>query len=87
MPMSHNSPTQTIRAKVIKDGNSVAVRLPAFLDLTLGEEVYLEIRRVGAWPSGYFDLEASPEFPMPERTSPDSREDRKRRLFGKKGSL
>jgi hypothetical protein len=70
-----------IRAKVIKDGNSVAVRLPASLGLKPGEEVDIEVRRVGSWPPGYFDLEPSPDFPMPERVSPTLREARKKELF------
>ena len=86
--MCPNHPTPPpIRAKVIKDGNSVAVRLPASLGLRPGEEVDLSIRRVASWPLGYFDLEPSPEFPMPERTSPDVREARKKRLFGERGGL
>jgi hypothetical protein len=72
---------------VVKDGNSVAVRLPAFLGLKPGEEVDIDIRRVKAWPPGFFDLEPSPDFPMPERTSPASREARKKRLFGGAGDL
>jgi hypothetical protein len=72
---------------VIKDGNSVAVRLPASLGLKPGEEVDIDIRRVNAWPAGFFDLEPSPDFPMPERTSPAKREARKKRLFGGTGSL
>jgi hypothetical protein len=43
--------------------------------------VVLEIRRVTEWPDGFFDLEPSPEFPMPERTRPAAREARKKRLF------
>jgi hypothetical protein len=82
--MLHPNPSSTpapIRARVIKDGNSVAVRLPASLGLKPGEEVDIDVRRVKAWPAGFFDLEPSPEFPMPERTSPESREARKKRLF------
>lgn len=70
-----------IRAKVIKDGNSVAVRLPACLGLKPGDEVDIDVRRDNTWPAGFFELEPSPDFPMPERTSPASREARKRRLF------
>ena len=76
-----------IRAKVIKDGNSVAVRLPASLGLKPGEEVDIDIRRVNAWPAGFFHLEPSPDFPMPERISPVTREARKQRLFGGKSDL
>ena len=71
----------SIRARVVKDGNSVAVRLPASLGLKPGDEVDLAIHLVGTWPAGYFDLEPSPEFPMAERTKPKSREARKQRLF------
>ncbi|MDR3672921.1 MAG: hypothetical protein P4L36_18900 [Holophaga sp.] len=84
--MIHPNPAPTpasapIRARVIKDGNSVAVRLPASLGLKPGEEVDIEVRRVNAWPVGFFELEPSPDFPMPERTSPATREARKKRLF------
>jgi len=82
--LSTNPTPQPIRAKVIKDGNSVAVRLPASLGLKPGEEVDIDIRRVGTWPPGIFDLEPSPEFPMPERISPKVREARKKALFGEK---
>jgi hypothetical protein len=79
--MQHPPQPPAIRAKVIKNGNSVAVRLPASLGLKPGDEVDVNIRRVAAWPPGYFDLEPSPEFPMPERTQPEAREARKRRIF------
>jgi antitoxin component of MazEF toxin-antitoxin module len=79
--LAANPKPPSIRARVIKDGNSVAVRLPASLGLKPGEEVVLEIRRVTEWPDGFFDLEPSPEFPMPERTRPAAREARKKRLF------
>lgn len=83
-----NPPTcLSIRARVIKDGNSVAIRLPAALGLKPGEEVEIEIRRIKAWPAGFFELEPSPDFPMPERTSPKDREPRKKRLFGGKDGL
>jgi hypothetical protein len=86
MVMAHSdSAPLLIRAKVIKDGNSLAVRLPASLGLKPGEEVDIDIRRVQAWPAGFFELEPSPEFPMPERTSPAAREARKKRLFGGTG--
>ena len=70
-----------IRARVIKDGNSVAVRLPASLGLKPGEEVEIQVRRVQAWPPGFFEVEPSPDFPMPQRTRPGAREARKQRLF------
>ena len=72
---------------MIKDGNSVAARQPASLGLKPGEEVAIDIRRVNAWPAGSFDIEPSPDFPMPERTRPASREARKKRLFGGTGDL
>lgn len=82
--MLHARPTPPpIRAKVIKDGNSVAVRLPASLGFNPGEEVDIQVSRANAWPEGFFDLEPSPDFPMPERISPAAREARKKRLFGK----
>ena len=87
MHLNHPPTPPPIRAKVIKDGNSLAVRLPASLGFKPGEEVDLNIRRVSAWPAGYFDLEPSPDFPMPERTSPEAREARKKRLFGDKGGF
>ena len=87
MHLNHPPTPPSIRAKVIKDGNSLAVRLPASLGFKPGEEVDLNIRRVAAWPTGYFDLEPSPDFPMPERTRPEAREARKKRLFGDKGSF
>ena len=80
-----NPTPSPIRAKVIKDGNSVSVRLPSSLGLKAGDEVDIEIRRVRAWPTGFFDLEPSPDFPMPERTAPEAREARKEHLFGGKG--
>jgi len=80
------SENPSIRARVIKDGNSVAIRLPASMGLKPGEEVEIDIRRVKAWPAGFFDLEPSPDFPMPERTSPEARESRKKRLFGGEGA-
>jgi hypothetical protein len=83
--LSANPSPLPIRAKVIKDGNSVAVRLPASLGLKPGEEVDIDVRRVGTWPPGFFDLEPSPDFPLPERVSPKAREARKKRLFGEKG--
>lgn len=76
-----------IRARVVKDGNSVAVRLPAALGLHPGDEVVLTVERVGGWPEGYFDLEPSPAFPLPDRSRHGTREARRRRLFGAKGSL
>jgi virulence-associated protein VagC len=86
--MLHANPIPpTIRARVIKDGNSVAVRLPASLGLKPGEEVDMEIRRVNAWPEGFFELEPSPDFPMPERTNPAVREARKKRLFDEMADL
>lgn len=87
MHPSHPPTPPSIRAKVVKDGNSLAVRLPASLGLKPGEEVDLSIRRVAAWPAGYFDLEPSPGFLMRERTRPEAREARKKRLFADKDSL
>jgi len=87
MMLPNHSGYPSIRARVIKDGNSVAIRLPASLGLKPGEDVEIDIRRVKAWPAGFFDLEPSPDFPMPERTSPEVRETRKKRLFGGKDDL
>jgi hypothetical protein len=60
-------PDPSIRARVVKDGHSVAVRLPASLGLKPGDEVELTLRPLGAWPADFFQLEASPLFPLPER--------------------
>ena len=84
--MSNPTPS-SIRAKVIKDGNSVAVRLPASLGLKPGEEVDIEVRRVHSWPAGFFEMEPSPDFPMPDRTRPAVREARKKRILGGTGDL
>jgi hypothetical protein len=59
------SPAPLIRTRVVKDGHSVAVRLPATLGLKPGDEVEVAIRPLGEWPAGYFDLEPTPEFPLP----------------------
>lgn len=61
------SPAPMIRTRVVKDGHSVAVRLPATLGLKPGDEVDLVLRRVDEWPAGYFDQEPSPAFPLPGR--------------------
>jgi hypothetical protein len=67
--MFHSDPsTAPIRARLYQEGTSVAVQLPASLGLSPGEEVEIFIRRIHDWPPGFFDLEPSPEFPMPERT-------------------
>ncbi len=87
MPTAHHPAPPLIRAKVVKDGNSLAVRLPASLGFQPGEEVALQIRRVAAWPSGYFEVEPSPDFPMPDRKRPEVREARKKRLFGPAGGF
>ena len=86
MLRAHPTPP-AIRTRVIKDGNSVAVRLPALLGLRPGDEVDIEVRRVQAWPEGFFALEPSPDFPMPERTRPSAREARKQRLFDEPADL
>lgn len=71
------SPAPSIRTRVVKDGHSVAVRLPASLGLKPGDEVELSIRPLGEWPAGYFDLEANPGFPLPERCKGRNREPHK----------
>ena len=77
-----------IRAKVIRVGNSMGVRLPASLHLVPGTEVELTIRAVSAWPEGYFDQEpVGDDFTLPVRATAGAHEQRLRRLFGPKGSL
>lgn len=76
MPHPPSEPP-VFRARVVKDGNSVAIRLPASLGLKPGEEVDLAIRRVCDWPAGYFELEANSAFPMPERAKGKHHDDRK----------
>jgi hypothetical protein len=56
----------TFRAKVVKRGKGLVVRLPDAFGLNPGDEVEIHLRRVDTWPPGYFDLEPSPEFPMPD---------------------
>jgi len=85
--MNSSTPEKpAFRTKVIKDGNSVAVRIPASLGLKPGEVIEVEIHRIDIWPEGFFDLEPSPDFPFPARTNPKVREARKRKLFGGEGS-
>ena len=82
-----NMPTPAIRAKVVRVGNSVGVRLPAALHLELGTEVEVTIRPVNAWPAGYFDMDPIPDFAVPERRPGKELEARMQRLFGEKRSL
>jgi hypothetical protein len=77
-----------IRAKIIRVGNSVGVRLPASLHLALGTDVEVIVRAVNVWPEGYFDSEpVGADFVVPERESGAVYEKRIKRLFGPKGSL
>lgn len=77
-----------VRAKIVRVGNSVGVRFPASLHLELGTEVEVTVRRLDAWPEGYFDFEpVGEDFKVPERESGAAHEKRLKRLFGPKGSL
>jgi antitoxin component of MazEF toxin-antitoxin module len=87
---SHLLPASTpaIRAKVVRVGNSVGVRLPASLHLALGTDVELTVRAVNVWPEGYFEMEpVGDDFVVPQRESAEAHEKRLKRLFGRKGSL
>jgi antitoxin component of MazEF toxin-antitoxin module len=80
--------TPAIRAKVVRVGNSVGVRLPASLHLALGTDVELTVRAVNVWPEGYFEMEpVGEDFVVPQRESAEAHENRIKRLFGGKGSL
>jgi len=82
------APTPAIRAKVVRVGNSVGVRLPASLHLALGTEVELTVRAVNVWPEGYFEMEpVSEDFVVPQRESAETHEKHRKQLFGTKGSL
>jgi virulence-associated protein VagC len=87
--MQPNPPNPSaIRAKVIRVGNSVGVRLPASLHLVLGSDVEVTVRPFNAWPDGYFDMEpVGEDFVVPERESGAAHEKRIKRRFGPKGSL
>jgi virulence-associated protein VagC len=87
-PLPLQTPTPVIRAKVVRVGNSVGVRLPASLHLALGTEVEVIVRPVNAWPEGYSDMEpVGADFVVPERESAEAHDKRIKRLFGGKGSL
>ena len=87
-PQRMASPSPSLRAKVVRVGNSVGVRLPANLHLKPGDEVEITIRPVDAWPEGYFDMQAvGVDFILPERETGEGGEERIQRLFGKKGNL
>ena len=77
-----------IRAKIVRVGNSVGVRLPASLHLELGTDVEVTVRAISAWPDGYFEMEpVGEDFRVPERESGIAHEKRIKRLFGSKGSF
>ena len=81
-----NPSPQAIRAKIVRVGNSVGVRLPASLHLALGTEVEVTVRAVQAWPEGYFDQEpVGEDFQVPARESGKAHERRLRNLFGPEG--
>lgn len=76
----------SIRAKVVRVGNSVGVRLPAAMGLTPGTDVEVTVRPVNAWPEGYADMEAVGEgFEVPARESAAASGKRFKRLFGDGG--
>lgn len=82
------SSSPTIRAKVIRVGNSVGVRLPASLHLALGTDVEVTVCAVNVWPEGYFTMDpVGADFAVPDRESGDAHEKRLKRLFGPKGKL
>ena len=89
MHANPNDPSLSfIRAKIVRVGNSMGVRLPASLHLVLGTDVEVTVRPINAWPEGYFDQEAvGDDFKVPARESGKAHEQRLRRLFGPKGSL
>jgi len=77
-----------IRAKIVRVGNSVGIRLPASLHFELGTQVEVIVRPVDAWPPGYAEQEAvDASFEVPERESGKAQEQRLKRLFGQKGGL
>ena len=81
-------PCPTIRAKVVRIGNSMGVRLPASLHLELGADVEVTVRVVNAWPEGYADMEpVGDDFQVPEREGGAAHEKRLKKLFGPKGTL
>jgi hypothetical protein len=81
-------PIPPIRAKVIRIGNSMGVRLPASLHLELGSDVEVQVRALNVWPEGYFELEpVGDDFVVPARESAAAGDKRLKRLFGAKGSL
>jgi hypothetical protein len=76
-------PSAPIRAKVIRVGNSMGVRLPATMGLALGMDVEVIVRPVNAWPEGYFDMEAVGEgFEVPAREGAAAADKRFDHLFG-----
>ena len=77
-----------IRAKVVRIGNSMGVRLPASLHLELGADVEVTIRTLNVWPDGYAEMDpVGEDFQVPEREGGPAHEKRLKRLFGPKGSL
>jgi len=89
MQIDQDRPTAVpVRAKVIRIGNSLGVRLPASLHLQLGSEVEVLIRQVDAWPEGYADLDpVGPDFQVPPRETGRDHEKRIKRLFGSRGGF
>ncbi len=84
-PVSFPTP---IRAKVVRVGNSVGVRLPASLHLALGTHVEVIVRAVNLWPEGYFDMEpVGDDFVVPEREGGAVQDKRIKRLLGPKGTF
>ena len=87
-PQDPTTPIPPIRAKIVRIGNSMGVRLPASLHLDLGSEVEVLVRPINVWPEGYFDLEpVGDDFVVPARESGAVGEKRRKRLFGPGGTL
>ena len=88
--------SEPLELTVFKSGNSSALRLPKALDFEPGERVVafregeaLILRHADAkgWPVGYFVSWEASTIELPERSKPESRDARMKRLFGEKGSF
>ena len=80
---------QPLHLKVIKAGNSLAIRLPKTLGMREGQDLLgfregeaLVLKPADVWPAWFLKMEPSPDFPIPESESADASEARYRRLFG-----
>ena len=88
--------SEPLELTVFKSGNSAALRLPKTLGFEPGERVVayqdgeaLVLRHADpmGWPLGYFDSWEASSIELPERSPAGRRDERNRRLFGKKGSF